>query len=80
MRTSTQVADDVVFPNIKNVDDVDRKYSEHSLVKEVVKIRDKELADELKKILNDRACQDFITLKAEMEKLAEQLDGKANEQ
>ena len=35
----------------------------------------KEIAKELREIINDRACQDFVTLKAEMTKLAEQLDG-----
>ena len=32
------------------------------------------VAKELRELIADRACQDFITLKAEVEKIAEQLE------
>jgi hypothetical protein len=33
------------------------------------------VAKELRELIADRACQDFITLKAEVEKIAEHLEG-----
>ena len=39
------------------------------------KDRERQIAKELRATINDRACWDFVTLKAEMEKLAERLDG-----